>query len=158
MIRYYGFVIAALVFIIDRLSKWWVVDVFDLAKAGPVELLPFFDLSFVWNRGISMGLFQADGNTGRYVLIALTGAVSIFIAVWLYRAKEKILKIGLGLVLGGALGNIWDRFEYGMVADFFHFHVAGWSFYTFNVADAAITLGVVLLLWDALLLSQKKNT
>lgn len=158
MTRHFGFLLAALVFIIDRLSKWWVVDVFDLAKNGPVELLPFFDLSFVWNRGISMGFFQASGNAGRYILIALTGAVSIFIAVWLYRVKEKILKIGLALVLGGALGNIWDRFEYGAVADFFHFHLDGWSFYTFNVADAAITLGVILLLWDALLLSRKKNT
>ena len=103
-------------------------------------------------------MFQADGNTGRYFLIALTGAISIFIAVWLFRSTEKILKIGLGLVLGGAMGNIWDRIEYGAVADFLHFFVGNWSFYIFNVADAAITVGVILLLWDALLLSQKKNT
>ena len=158
MNKHYGFILAVGVFLIDRISKWWAVDAIDLAQNGPVDLLPFLDLTLVWNRGISLGMFQADGNTGRYFLIALTGAISIFIAVWLFRSTEKILKIGLGLVLGGAMGNIWDRIEYGAVADFLHFFVGNWSFYIFNVADAAITVGVILLLWDALLLSQKKNT
>ena len=158
MNKHYGFILAVGVFLIDRISKWWAVGVIDLAQNGPIDLLPFLDLTLVWNRGISLGMFQADSNTGRYFLIALTGAISIFIAVWLFRSTEKILKIGLGLVLGGAMGNIWDRIEYGAVADFLHFFVGNWSFYIFNVADAAITVGVILLLWDALLLSQKKNT
>jgi len=158
MIKYFGFIIAGLVFLADRLSKWWVVDVYDLADKSPVDLLPFLDLTLVWNRGISLGMFQFGGDGGRYFLITLTGAISIFIGVWLFRTKEKILNIGLGMVLGGAVGNIWDRLEYGAVADFLHFFIGNWSFYIFNIADAAITVGVILLLWDALLLSQKKNT
>lgn len=157
MKKHFGFILAAVIFGIDRLAKFWAVDIFDLARNGPVEILPFFNLTLVWNRGISLGLFQMDGDFGRYFLIVLTGLVTIFVAVWLSRAKDAFLKTGLGLVLGGALGNIWDRVQFGAVADFFHFHLGDWSFYIFNVADAAITVGVVILLWDALLLSKKKN-
>ena len=158
MNKHFGYLVALVVFIADRLSKFWIVDVFDLEKNGPIDVLPFLDFTFVWNRGISLGLFQMDGDFGRYVLIALTSAVTLVVAWWLSKAQEKLAKLGLGLVLGGAVGNIWDRFEYGQVADFIHFFVGDWSFYIFNVADAAITIGVILLLWDALLLSQKKNT
>jgi len=158
MIKHFGYLIALGVFFADRLSKYWIVDGIDLEKNGPVDFLPFLDFTFVWNRGISLGLFQMDGDLGRYVLIALTGVVTLLVAWWLLRANEKSLKIGLGLVLGGAVGNIWDRFEYGKVADFIHFFIGDWSFYIFNVADAAITIGVAVLLWDALLLSRKKNT
>ena len=158
MQKYFGFLLVFLVFLADRVSKWWVLDVFDLQTNGPLEVLPFFDLTLVWHYGIYLGLFQMESDTGRYALIALTGAISLVIVFWLLRATDKALKTGLGLVLGGALGNIWDRFEYGAVADFLYFHIGDWSFYIFNVADAAITIGVVLLLWDALLSPQKKNT
>ena len=158
MQKYFGFVLAFVVFLADRVSKWWLLDIFDLRANSPVDVLPFFDLSLVWNRGISLGLFQMEGDMGRYFLIALTGVISVVIAFWLLKATENVLKIGLGLVLGGAVGNIWDRLEYGAVADFLHFFIRDWSFYIFNVADAAITIGVVLLLWDALLSPQKKNT
>ncbi|MEE8294416.1 MAG: signal peptidase II [Sphingomonadales bacterium] len=152
-----GFLIALGVFLLDRVSKYWIVDVIDLEKNGAIDLLPFFELRFVENTGISLGLFQMEGDPGRYLLIALTGVVSIIVAVWLWRETTHLVKTGLGLVLGGALGNIWDRFEYGGVADFLHFYLGDWSFYIFNVADAAITIGVLLLLWDALLSPQKKN-
>jgi len=158
MRQHFGFVIAFVVFALDRLSKWLIVDVVNLEHSGPIDLLPFFNLEFIWNRGISLGLFQMDGDAGRYLLITLTGVVTLVVAWWLLRAGENILKIALGLVLGGAVGNIWDRFEYGQVADFMHFFIGDWSFYIFNVADAAITLGVILLLWDALLLPKKRNT
>ena len=158
MAKYFGFVLSFLVFIADRASKWWVLEVYDLKTNGPLEVLPFFDLTLVWNFGISLGLFQMESDAGRYALIALTGIISLVIVLWLFRATDTVLKIGLGFILGGALGNIWDRFEYGAVADFLYFHVGNWSFYIFNVADAAITIGVLLLLWDALLSPQKKNT
>lgn len=157
MKKYFGYLLAVAIFILDRMSKYWIVEVIDLRHTGPIELLPFLNLTFVENRGISLGLFQMDGETGRYLLIALTGIVSLIVAFWLWRATDKLVRAGLGLILGGALGNIWDRFEYGGVADFLHFYIGDWSFYVFNVADAAITIGVILLLWDALLLSQKKN-
>jgi len=157
MKKYFGFFLALGIFLLDRVSKFWVVDVINLEKTGPLDLLPFFELRFVENTGISLGLFQMEGDLGRYLLIAITGVVSIVVAAWLLRATTRLVRTGLGLVLGGALGNIWDRFEYGGVADFLHFFLGDWSFYIFNVADAAITIGVLLLLWDALLLTQKKN-
>ncbi len=157
MKKHFGFLLAFGVFILDRVSKYWIVDVIDLETTGPVNLLPFMELRFVENTGISLGLFQMEGDLGRYALIALTGVVSIIVAVWLWRATTPMVRVGLGMVLGGAIGNIWDRFEYGGVTDFLHFFISDWSFYIFNVADAAITIGVVLLLWDALLLPQKKN-
>lgn len=157
MKKYFGFLLALGVFLLDRVSKFWVVDILDLENTGPQPVLSFFELRFLENTGISLGLFQMDGDLGRYSLIALTGVVSIIVAVWLWRATSPLIKTALGMVLGGAIGNIWDRFEYGGVADFLHFFIGDWSFYIFNVADAAITVGVILLLWDALLLPQKKN-
>ena len=157
-LRRLGFLLALGVFLADRLSKWWIVEVFDLPAKDTVALLPFLDLTMVWNQGMSMGLFQADGDTGRYLLIALTGAVAAGLSFWIWRAGERFLVLALGLVVGGAFGNIWDRIEYGAVADFIHLHALGYSFYVFNLADSAISIGVAMLLWDALLLPQKTNT
>ena len=153
-----GFLLAFGVFLLDRLSKWWIVDVFDLPARETVSLLPFLDLTMVWNQGMSMGFLQADSDMGRYLLIAVTGAVAAGLSVWIWRASERFLVLALGLVVGGAVGNIWDRFEYGAVADFLHLHALGYSFYVFNLADSAISVGVAMLLWDALLSSQKANT
>ncbi|MEE8370736.1 MAG: signal peptidase II, partial [Sphingomonadales bacterium] len=102
--------------------------------------------------------FQSGDEVGRIILIGLTGVVSVVIAFWLYRASNRLVAVALGLVLGGAIGNIWDRIQYGAVADFLNFHNSSWSFYVFNVADSAITLGVMLLILDALLSSQKEPT
>lgn len=157
-LRQLGALLVLGVFLADRLSKWWVVDVFDLPARGTVPVLPFLDLTMVWNQGMSMGLFQADGDNGRYALIGVTGAVVVGLSWWIWRASEKFLVLALGLVVGGAVGNIWDRFEYGAVADFLHLHALGYSFYVFNLADSAISIGVAMLLWDALLLPQKTNT
>ena len=157
-LRRLGYLLALGVFLADRLSKWWIVEVYDLPARGSVSVLPFFDLSMVWNQGMSMGLFRADGDTARYTLIAVTGAVALGLAFWIWRAQEKFLVLALGMVVGGAAGNIWDRFEYGAVADFLHLHALGYSFYVFNLADSAISIGVVMLLWDALLSTQKTNT
>lgn len=157
-LRQIGFGLVALVFLLDRFSKWWLLERFDLPMRGGIEIFPFLELTMVWNTGISMGLFRADSDVSRYLLIAVTGAVAIGLSLWLWRATDKLLVAALGLVVGGALGNIWDRFEYGAVADFIHLHFGGWSFYVFNVADAAISIGVALLLWDALLSPQKHPT
>lgn len=155
--RRVGVFLILLTFILDRTSKWWVVESYDLATNGPIPIFPFLDFTLVWNRGISLGLFQAGSDGGRYALIALTSAVTIGLFVWLFRAPEKYLHIALGLVIGGSIGNIWDRFQYDAVADFVHLYAGGYSFYVFNVADSAITLGVIILLWDALLSPQKET-
>ena len=103
-----------------------------------------------------MGLFQAGDDFGRWLLIILTALVTIGLFVWMHREATRMVVMALAAIVGGSLGNIWDRIQYGAVADFVHLHVAGYSFYVFNVADAAITLGVAVLLWDALLSPQKK--
>lgn len=153
-----GWLTALAVFVLDRLSKWWIVEVYDLPEKGSVAVLPFFSLTMVWNQGISLGLFQADSDLGRWLLIGVTGAISLALAVWLARVETRLLAVAIGLVLGGAVGNIIDRLIYPGVADFFHFHAFGASFYVFNVADSAISIGVVLLLWDSLRSSPKQPT
>lgn len=153
-----GWLTALAVFVLDRLSKWWIVEVYDLPEKGSVAVLPFFSLTMVWNQGISLGLFQADSDLGRWLLIGVTGAISLALAVWLARVETRLLAVAIGLVLGGAVGNILDRLIYPGVADFFHFHAFGASFYVFNVADSAISIGVVLLLWDSLRSSPKQPT
>ena len=156
--KHLGWLTAVAVFVLDRLSKWWIVEVYDLPERGSVAVLPFFSLTMVWNQGISLGLFQADSDLGRWLLIGVTGAISLALAVWLARVETRLLAVAIGLVLGGAVGNIIDRLIYPGVADFFHFHAFGASFYVFNVADSAISIGVVLLLWDSLRSSPKQPT
>jgi signal peptidase II len=146
-----GLAVAAIVFVVDRISKALLLDV--MREHGPVvELTPFFNLVMVWNRGVSFGMFQS-GETGRWLLSALAIAIVAGLVVWLRRAEVWWLGAGLGGIIGGALGNVFDRLWYdeGAVADFFDFHVAGWHWPAFNVADAAIVVGVALLLLDGLL-------
>jgi signal peptidase II len=116
-----------------------------------VSVLPFFNLVMVWNPGISLGLFPASSMEGTVFLATFQMLAVGVLGWWLWFAKKRTLAIGLGLVIGGALGNLVDRLVYGKVADFFHLYGFGYSFYVFNVADAAITLGVVGLLYDALM-------
>lgn len=149
--------LALVIFILDRLSKHWILNVLDLPSLGQVEVLPFFSLTMVWNRGISLGLFQADDDMGRYFLIGLTAVITAVLLAWLWREAKPRVSFALALVIGGSLGNIWDRVEFGAVADFLHFHVSSYSFYVFNVADSAISLGVIFMLWDALLSPQKST-
>ena len=148
--RRLGGALALLILVLDRLTKIWVLEGIGLAPGESIRVLPVFSLTFVWNQGISLGLFQQGTEAGRWFLVVLTGAISVFLLVWLARVRERLAAIAIGLVLGGAVGNIWDRIVFGAVADFLHFHVGALSFYIFNIADAAITIGVVLLLLDSL--------
>jgi len=144
-----GFGLAAIVIALDRLSKWWIVEIYDLPGRLSVELTSFFNLTMVWNRGVSFGMFGGDGAFDAWVMAGLSSLVAIAIAVWMTRTKDLLLTLALGLIIGGALGNASDRLIYGAVADFFDFHVAGWHFWAFNIADSAISIGVALLLWDS---------
>ena len=151
-----GVVLIGFIFGLDRLSKYWILEGLDLDNIGQVDVTSFFSLTMVWNRGMSMGLFASDAELGRWLLIGLTGLVTLGLLYWLRRETARHMVLALGLVIGGALGNIWDRVAFGAVADFLHFHIGALSFYVFNVADAAITVGVIILLADALLLPQKQ--
>jgi signal peptidase II len=123
-----------------------------------IEIAPFLNLVMVWNRGVSYGLFQAGGLSGTIMLTVFSLAAVAALSWWLRSADRRLLAWGLGLVIGGALGNVIDRILYGAVADFFHFHAFGRDWYVFNVADAAITVGVVALLVDAFARPEAKNS
>jgi lipoprotein signal peptidase len=135
---------------VDRLSKWWLVDVFGLPGHPPVQLGPMLNLVMVWNRGVSFGLLAGDADWHRAPLVGFALVVAAVLLVALLRTRSTWMAIALGLVIGGAVSNAWDRVTYGAVADFIDFHIGGYHWYTFNVADAAITVGAVLLIVDGL--------
>ncbi|WP_448581914.1 signal peptidase II [Thermaurantiacus sp.] len=145
-----AYALAALVFGLDQLTKWWIVHVVRLEERFTIPVLPIFSLTWVENRGVSMGLLTADTEVGRWLLVALTATIAAVVALWIQREKRPSEQLALALVLGGALGNIVDRVRLGYVIDFVQLHIGRWSFYVFNVADAAISVGVVLLLAAAL--------
>jgi signal peptidase II len=150
-----GVATAAAVCVLDQAVKLWLLFVFKLADRGVVALAPFVDLVLVWNTGISYGWFQQEGPLGKWVLLALKAIAVALIWIWLARAGSRPTAIGLGLIIGGALGNAIDRLAYGAVADFVLLHVetANWRFnwYVFNLADVAIVAGVALLLYESVL-------
>ncbi|MEP2706966.1 MAG: signal peptidase II [Roseibium sp.] len=135
--------------ILDQASKLWLVYNFDLAENGPVSVLPVLDLILVWNRGISYGLFQQYSDLGRWLLAAFTVAATLALWIWSTRAPSKLLALSLALVISGAIGNGIDRIAHGAVVDFVYFHVGGFSWYVFNLADVWIVAGVVGLLYDS---------
>ena len=154
-----AFVVAFLVFVLDQATKWVVTFPLALQQQPEqrIEIVSFFDLRWVENRGVSLGLLSADGELGRWLLVAMTAAIAIFVAIWLWREKRRDDTIALALVLGGALGNILDRSRLGYVVDFADLHFGEWRpFLVFNVGDAAITIGVLLLLVRALLMRESK--
>ncbi|HEY6579102.1 MAG TPA: signal peptidase II [Rhizomicrobium sp.] len=148
-----GLACAAAALAVDQASKLvllYGLHFIEMAPGDHIGVLPFFDLVMVWNPGISYGLLPAHGLAGTAVLAVFSLAAVIGLGWWLWRAERKLLSAALGLVIGGAIGNLIDRLIYGRVADFFHFYVGGYDWYVFNVADCAITLGVAALLYDAL--------
>lgn len=145
-----SYILAALVFVVDQLVKYWVLHVARLPEVATIELLPFLSLTYVENRGVSMGMLTAGSSIGRWALVGLTAIIAIIVALWIRRERKWPELLALGLVLGGALGNIVDRIRFGYVVDFVHLHLGSWSFYVFNVADAAISIGVAILLTRAL--------
>ena len=155
--RALGLLIAAVTLAVDQGHKIWMLDVFDIAARQPVALTPFLELVMAWNPGISYSLLSAETPEGRYALLALSLVATALLGVWLWRAPDRLTTVGLGLIVGGALGNAYDRFAYGAVADFFHFHVGSFHWYIFNLADVAIVAGVGLLLYESFFVAGKKN-
>jgi signal peptidase II len=153
----FGLAIAGLVFLADQLSKWLVAGPFGLhAEGDRYGLLPFFDLLRVHNHGISLGLLTASNDSSRWLLVAFTAGIALLVAIWLFREPKRGDQLALGMVLGGALGNIVDRSRFGYVLDFADFHLGAWRpFLVFNVADAAISIGVVILIIRALLVKDR---
>ena len=146
-----AYALALAVFLIDQLVKYWIVNIVRLEEQVSIPVLPFFSLTWVENRGVSMGMLTAGTEVGRWMLVGLTALIAIVVAFWIRRERAWPEALALGLVLGGALGNIVDRIRFGYVVDFVHLHAGPWSFYVFNIADAAITIGVIILLARALI-------
>jgi len=147
-----GFLVAAVVFALDQLAKWFVTGPLDLRAVGEIYLLPIFQFTYTENNGISLGLLNATNPVGRWMLVALTGAIAVGVAYWIGKEKARFDQAALGLVLGGALGNILDRVRFGYVVDFADLHFGTFRpFLVFNVGDAAISIGVVILLLRAFL-------
>ncbi len=171
-----GFSLALDILILDQLSKWLILEYVLkeqiqpngirlglwewLTKSPPrlpytsIEITSFFNLTMVWNEGISFGLFQGSGVL---ILSSIALIITGVFSVWMMRATGWLQAISLGLVIGGAIGNVFDRVRFGAVADFFDFHVMGWHYPAFNVADSAIVVGIALLVFDGVFLEQKRN-
>ena len=148
-----GIIAAVVTLVADQASKLWLLNGFDLARRGVVKVTPFFDLVLAWNTGISYGWVQQDGPIGAAVLLGFKVIAVIALAIWMARSKTRLATIGLGLIIGGAIGNAIDRAAYGAVVDFALFHIQ-WggktlNWYVFNIADAAIVVGVAALLYDS---------
>ena len=150
--RKFGLAIALVVFLADQLVKWLMIGPLQLQQVRQIVLLPIFNLSWTENYGISLGLLNAQTEVGRWMLVAVTGAIAAGVAVWIGREKQRGDQLALGMVLGGALGNILDRVRFGYVVDYADLHFGAFRpFLVFNVADAAISIGVVILLLRAFL-------
>lgn len=147
-----GLAAALVVAVADQLSKHWILTLF---AARPdehvVTLAPFLNLALTWNRGMSFGLFNYDARLNAFVFTALAAVIVAGLVVWLRRVRQGFLALAIGLVIGGALGNVADRLLRGAVVDFLDFHLGRWHFYVFNLADAAISVGVALMVLDSLL-------
>ena len=141
--------LALVVIVLDQLVKNWIGGLI-LDPPRRIDLTGFFSLTPVWNRGVSFGLFATDAWIGAWILSGVAILVSVGLTVWLLRLTRILPRAALGLVIGGALGNVIDRMTFGAVFDFLDFHVAGYHWPAFNVADAAICVGVGLLLLDSL--------
>lgn len=157
--RLIGVVLALAIYGVDQWIKRLVTGPLGIDRIGDYrEILPFFDLRFTQNFGVSLGMFEATSVEMRWALVAVTALIALTVTVWMLREKLLGEILGLSLILGGALGNIKDRYELGYVIDYADLHFGEWRpFLIFNVADAAITIGVVIILARALFLRDKHD-
>ena len=155
-LRRRGLALLGVVLVADQLTKLWVLDS-GVLDGGARRILPFLDVTLVWNRGISYGLLQTEG-AGRWLLVGVTAIAIVALAIWFARARHPLVVYGLAAILGGAVGNLIDRLAYGAVVDFVHLHAGGYSWYVFNIADAAIVLGVIALVFDGFFRKQDTDS
>ena len=149
-----GLALAVAVLALDQLTKH--LALLHLDPVLPVVVIPFFNLVLVWNRGVSFGMLSGAGHAAPWLLVGLALVIAAFLVAWLWREQRVLPQTALWLVLAGAIGNIIDRLRFGAVVDFLDFHLAGYHWPAFNVADSAIVIGAGLLLIDSLFL--RRNT
>ncbi len=157
--RLIGIGLALLIFAVDQYVKWLMVGPLQLREKGVIDLLPFFDLRWTQNFGVSLGMFTATSVEMRWILVAMTALIALVVTIWMLREKVLADILGLSLILGGALGNIKDRYELGYVIDYADLHFGEFRpFLIFNIADAAITIGVLIILARSFFAGDKKAT
>jgi signal peptidase II len=155
-----GLLVAILALVLDQVTKAWVLGFFAAIPPGQ-QLRPvtgFFNLVLVWNRGVSFGLFNNDAASNAIAFSVLAAAIVVTLVWWLSRVHNLFLALAIGLVIGGAIGNVIDRLRFGAVVDFLDFHAAGWHWPAFNVADSAICIGVAVIVLDGLLPRRETRT
>ena len=151
-----GLPVAAAIIVFDQAAKFWIVlDV--MVPPQTIEVSSFFNIVMVWNRGASFGLFSGHSLWVPLILCAVAVVISVALAIWMHKARSRWLETSLGMVIGGALGNAIDRVMYSAVADFLDFHIYDYHWPAFNVADIAISVGVVMLLFDGLIEKRRNN-
>jgi len=144
-----GILLAMAVVALDQAVKWLILTRV-MVPPRAITVTSFFDLVLSWNPGISFGLFAGQPELGRWLFVAVAAVITVALVVWLARVERPLLALAIGLVIGGAVGNIIDRVRFGAVVDFLYFHYGRYDFPAFNVADSAITVGVALILIDSL--------
>ncbi len=144
-----GVATALLVLAVDQASKWWILNGLDLPRRGDVPLLPVLDLTMVWNRGVTFGILNGGGTWAVPVIAAVALVIVVALGLWLWRAQSVLTAVCIGAIAGGAVSNVLDRLRHGAVVDFIHAHLGAWSWYVFNVADAAIVCGVLALVIES---------
>lgn len=156
--RLQGLMLASFLFIADQAVKFIMIGPLALQSRRQIHIVSFFDLTWAENRGVSMGFLEANSDAQRWLLVALTALIAGVVAVWMWREKLRGDVLALAIVLGGALGNIVDRVRYGYVVDYADLHFGTFRpFWIFNLADACITIGVLILLARAFLIRDKGN-
>jgi signal peptidase II len=151
-----GVVAAVVVTALDQASKWWILE-YVMRPPRVIPVTGFFNLVLGWNRGVSFGLFNTSSPFNAWILSAIALVIVAALAVWLRRARSPFLAAAIGLVIGGALGNVIDRLRLGAVADFLDVHAAGYHWPAFNLADSAITVGAVMLIVDSLFMGRENH-
>ncbi|HEY3798638.1 MAG TPA: signal peptidase II [Caulobacteraceae bacterium] len=152
-----AYAIAAAVILLDQAVKFWVLSVFHLADKVSVQVLGPFWLSLVWNQGVSYGFLNGAGDWTRWALSIFAVGVAVALGLWVRWVDRLVLALAIGLIIGGALGNVIDRVRLGAVTDFLDFSRLGFP-WVFNVADSGVSIGAVLLVWDTFLAPRKRAT
>lgn len=143
-----GVLLALVVFVLDQLSKYWIRTSLVPQEWDVIVVLPVFNINHAWNYGVSFSLMTGEGDTHRYMLVAMALVLCSVVGWWLKNAGNRLAGLSFGFILGGAFGNIYDRLVHGAVFDFLQFHLDRYYWPSFNLADSAIFVGVALLLWE----------
>lgn len=157
-IAFAGLLAAILIFLADQASKWWILYGLHLPDSGQLVILPVLNFTMVWNRGVTFGLLTGNSTLAHLGLALFAVAVVVVLGIWVLRSHRLAIAIPVGAIAGGALGNVADRLHYGAVVDFIQAHAFGYSWYVFNLADAAIVCGVAALVIDNLLPGRSDTT